>query len=167
MTAVHANTDAFDGFSWHDNQVHGLRWELGDPERGEWHHRLVLDIDHIVEWTGAGIGEGRFRVAPASLVFEDVQDLKLVGQSPQLVELDGLKPGSDFAELMNSWQKRGPNKWLFGLCWRVWNRSLSSFSIRSIQNCWSRLGGAPEIMGAIPSRTSNRRARAFHLTKPP
>jgi hypothetical protein len=77
MTAVHANTDAFDGFSWHDNQVHGLRWELGDPERGQWHHRLVLDIDHIVEWSGAGIGEGRFRVAPASLVFEDVQDLKL------------------------------------------------------------------------------------------
>jgi hypothetical protein len=58
--------------------VHGLRWEIGDPERGQWHHRLVLDIDHIVEWLCRQTdGPWQFTVAPATLLFEDVQDLKL------------------------------------------------------------------------------------------
>ncbi len=70
-------TDDFDGFSWHDNVIYGLRLDVGDAEREQWHSRLVLDIDHIVEWL-RGEGQGfRFRVAPATLVFEDVSDLRL------------------------------------------------------------------------------------------
>ena len=44
MTAVHANTDAFDGFSWHDNQVHGLRWELGERARVGDHRWWISDL---------------------------------------------------------------------------------------------------------------------------
>ena len=67
----------FVSLSWHDNLLHGLRWEIGDPQRGEWHSRLILDIDHILEWLRGAQGRPTFRVAPATLVFEDVRDLRL------------------------------------------------------------------------------------------
>ena len=77
MTPVALETAAFDQISWHDNGVHGLRWETADPQRNEWHSRLILDIDHIVEWVCGTERRPKFRVAPATLVFEDVRDLKL------------------------------------------------------------------------------------------
>ena len=40
----------FDSFDWHDNAVYGMRLEVGDPDRGMWHSRLILDIDYILEW---------------------------------------------------------------------------------------------------------------------
>ncbi|MCI0430332.1 MAG: hypothetical protein L0210_07310 [Rhodospirillales bacterium] len=77
MTEHSVETAAFERLSWHDNGLHGFRIELGDPERGTWHSRLVLDIDHILEWACGTEGRGLFRVAPATLVFEDVTDLTL------------------------------------------------------------------------------------------
>ncbi len=67
----------FDSWSWHDNLVYGLRIDVGDPARNDWHHDLVLDIDHIVEWVRGTDGGVRFRVAPATLAFHDVTDLRL------------------------------------------------------------------------------------------
>jgi hypothetical protein len=63
--------------SWHDNALYGVRLDVGDCARGDWHADLVLDLDHIVEWL---CGEGRqirFRVAPATLTFHDVTDLRI------------------------------------------------------------------------------------------
>jgi hypothetical protein len=70
-------TAAFDQLSWHDNAVHGLRIDVGDPDRGQWHSRLILDLDHIVEWLCCTDGRTHFRVAPATLVFENATDLSI------------------------------------------------------------------------------------------
>ena len=54
-----------------------MRLDVGDCARGDWHADLVPDIDHVVEWL---CGEGRpirFRVAPATLTFHDVTDLRI------------------------------------------------------------------------------------------
>ncbi len=67
----------FDSLSWHDNIVYGLRIDVGDPTRNDWHSDLVLDIDHIVEWVCGTDGGVRFRVAPATLAFHNVTDLRL------------------------------------------------------------------------------------------
>ena len=63
--------------SWHDNLVYGLRFDAADPDRGLWRSDLVLDIDHIVEWLCGVDGRVKFLVAPATLVFHDVTDLRI------------------------------------------------------------------------------------------
>ncbi len=67
----------FEGLSWHDDTLYGLRFEIGDSFRGDWRADLVLDIDHIVAWVRGEAGQFRFRVAPATLVFHGVTDLKI------------------------------------------------------------------------------------------
>lgn len=67
----------FERLSWHDDTLYGLRFEVGDPERNAWHSDLVLDLDHIVEWLCDEAGGARFRVAPATLTFHHVTDLKV------------------------------------------------------------------------------------------
>jgi hypothetical protein len=62
---------------WHDNVVHGLSFDRGEADEGDWRSDLVLDIDHIVEWLCGAPGETRFRVAPASLTFHDVTDFAI------------------------------------------------------------------------------------------
>jgi len=66
----------FDRFSWHDDPVYGLALRIGDPAANDWRSDLVLDIDHIVEWVRNEDGI-RFRVAPATLVFHGVSDLRI------------------------------------------------------------------------------------------
>ena len=70
--------DEHDPYAWHDDTVHGLRFDIGDPDAGDWRAELVLDIDHIVEWLRGEDGRVRFRVAPANLTFHDVTDLRIV-----------------------------------------------------------------------------------------
>jgi hypothetical protein len=67
----------FAALSWHDNALYGLRLDVGDPDRGDWHADLVLEIDHILEWLRDAEGRFRFRVAAATLTFHDVTDLRL------------------------------------------------------------------------------------------
>ena len=67
----------FEKMSWHDNLIHGLQLRAPDPDRGDWRSELVLDIDHIVEWVCADDKSVQFRVAPATLVFHHVTDLKI------------------------------------------------------------------------------------------
>ncbi|WP_041410365.1 hypothetical protein [Sinorhizobium fredii] len=62
---------------WHDNLIYGIRFDIGDPEKQDWRSDLVLDIDFIDEWLCEKSGEARFRVAPATLTFHDVADLRL------------------------------------------------------------------------------------------
>lgn len=72
----HTETD-FDHLSWHDCHLWGLELRAGDPDAGDWTSDLALDIDFIVEWMCAPGGGGRFRVAPASLVFHGVTDPRI------------------------------------------------------------------------------------------
>ena len=71
-------TDAdFDQLSWHDCHLYGFDLRTGDPGANDWTSDLVLDIDFIVEWICAVGGGAQFRVAPATLVFHDVTDLRI------------------------------------------------------------------------------------------
>ena len=67
----------FARLSWHDDTVYGLRFAVGDIHRGDWRSELVLDLDHIVEWLCGSDRSVRFRVAPATLVFHDMTDLRI------------------------------------------------------------------------------------------
>ena len=83
----------FDRLSWHDNTVYGVRLDIGDPDRGDWHANLVVDLDYIVEWLCDGAGRCRFRVAPATLSFHDATDLRIAidcGDSGGRIALHGL-----------------------------------------------------------------------------
>ena len=75
--AIQDPVSEFDGLSWHDDSLYGLRFDVGDSFQGDWHADLVLDIDHIVEWVRATDGGVQFRVAPADLVFHGVTDLNI------------------------------------------------------------------------------------------
>ncbi len=70
-------TEEFERLSWHDNALFGMRIEVGDPDLGTWHSRLLLDIDHILEWICGTDRRPRVLLAPATLCFEDVTDLKV------------------------------------------------------------------------------------------
>ena len=72
-----APSSNFDDLCWHDNALYGLRLDAGDCARGDWRSDLVLDIDHIVTWLRDADAQVRFRVAPATLTFHDVTDLKI------------------------------------------------------------------------------------------
>jgi hypothetical protein len=73
-------TDAeFEQLSWHDSTIWGLEFHPPDPNAGDWTCDLVLDIDFIVEWL-CGVGGAdrfQFRVAPATLRFHTVSDLRI------------------------------------------------------------------------------------------
>jgi hypothetical protein len=47
------------------------------PDGRDWTSDLALDIDCIVEWICGVGGGGQCRVAPATLVFHGVTDLKI------------------------------------------------------------------------------------------
>jgi hypothetical protein len=79
-----------DEISWHDNLVYGLLFNVGDVAKGDWRSELVLDIDHIVEWICGTDSYAWFRVAPATLTFHDVTDLRVnfnFGGSGPLIEI--------------------------------------------------------------------------------
>jgi hypothetical protein len=71
----------FDDLSWHDCHVHA--WGLRGAEHGQ--GTLTLDIDFITAWEQPGDGSFVFQVAPATLRFFDVSDLKVS------VDLGGLE----------------------------------------------------------------------------
>ncbi len=73
----HTTDVDFERLSWHDNAVYGVRFDVGDISRDDWHSDLVFDIDHIVEWICGVAGGARFRVAPATLTFHDATDLRI------------------------------------------------------------------------------------------
>lgn len=63
----------FDGLSWHDNRVHGLR--IRNPV-DTYDFDLLLDIDYILDWIKPADGRPlQFVVAPAVLAFHGVDKL--------------------------------------------------------------------------------------------
>src|SRR5688572_3301573 len=75
MAPVHPSwTEAdFEGMSWHDNAVHGLQIRSGPHGSG----MLLLDIDYIVEWICPPDSPCLFSLAPATLAFQEVYELKV------------------------------------------------------------------------------------------
>jgi hypothetical protein len=67
----------FDGLSWHDCHLWGLSIGAGDPDRGDWTSDLIIDLDFIVEWVCGVDKTFQFRVAPATLTFHGVTDLRI------------------------------------------------------------------------------------------
>ena len=63
----------FEGMSWHDNHVHGLGIRSGEYGSGE----LILDLDHILEWLCPVADFFQFRIAPATLTFREVTNLRI------------------------------------------------------------------------------------------
>ena len=63
----------FCDLSLQDNAVHALHLVEGEYGAGQLH----LDIDYILEWLRDDSGQISFRIAPASLVFRDVTNLKV------------------------------------------------------------------------------------------
>jgi hypothetical protein len=62
----------FEQMGWHDSKIYALAF------KGE-SFELVLDIDYILEWINPEEGKTHFKfwVAPATLVFRNVWDLKI------------------------------------------------------------------------------------------
>jgi hypothetical protein len=73
MTTIQTEAD-FDRLSWHDCHLWALRFDVGDPDEGDWTNDLVLDLDFIVEWLCPSPDKFQFRIAPAALVFQGVTD---------------------------------------------------------------------------------------------
>ena len=76
MTRSYTEAD-FEHLSWHDCHVWRIELDGGDPDARDWTSDLVLDVDFISEWLCAEDGGGRFRVAPATLAFHGVTDLRI------------------------------------------------------------------------------------------
>jgi hypothetical protein len=76
-------TDAdFEQMGWHDCQVYAVSFLLNTFE-------LILDIDNIFEWIHPASNETYFKfwIAPATLVFENVYEIKMELDEPNF-ELD-------------------------------------------------------------------------------
>ncbi len=67
------NTENFEELSWHDNHVHGISIRGDEHGCGD----LILDIDFILQWLCATDGTWRFLVAPATLTFHRMSNLRV------------------------------------------------------------------------------------------
>jgi hypothetical protein len=76
MEAVQTESD-FERLSWHDCPIWGFAIRAGDPDEDDWTSDLVFDIDFILDWLCGVGGATQFRIAPATLVFHGVTDLKI------------------------------------------------------------------------------------------
>jgi hypothetical protein len=76
LAITHTEAD-FDRLSWHDCHIYALAFRVGDVDAADWTSDLVLDIDFIVEWLCGVDSRAQFRVAPATLTFHGVTDLKI------------------------------------------------------------------------------------------
>lgn len=63
----------FDQMSWHDCRIHSMAFD----QEGESQSDLVLTLDFIVEWLCGPDKSCRFRIAPATLRFRDVDHLNV------------------------------------------------------------------------------------------
>jgi hypothetical protein len=82
----------FEQMGWHDCWVHALAF---DPEAAE----LLFDLDYILQWINPGPEEKHFSFwsAPATLVFSEVENLKVSLEPFPAFELDAIsreKPGN-------------------------------------------------------------------------
>ena len=62
----------FDSISWHDSTIRAIAFSSKE-------YKLVFDIDYIMEWVDAKLPDGKYKfwIAPATLTFENVFNIKL------------------------------------------------------------------------------------------
>jgi hypothetical protein len=63
----------YNNLGWHDNRVHSIAIHASERHYGS----LELDIDYILEWLRTDGPEFNYKVAPATLIFVEVIDLKV------------------------------------------------------------------------------------------
>lgn len=70
--------DEFANLQWHDLPIHGVK---AVPDR----FQLCFDIDYIVEWLCSALEKGpvTFRIAPATLIFDNVRKVSISVASQQ------------------------------------------------------------------------------------
>ena len=67
-------TDAdFDTMGWHDNTINGVT--ISNPSEG-YDYDLIFKIDYILDWISSPEEHYKFSVAPATLIFNNVDKLK-------------------------------------------------------------------------------------------
>jgi hypothetical protein len=67
----------FKNASWHDCSIWGISCRVGDGRANDWTSDVVFDIDFITNWKCESNRKCQFLVAPASLVFHNVTDLRI------------------------------------------------------------------------------------------
>ncbi len=89
MNQVKWTVEDFPQMSWHDCHVHSVAWD----QDGEWQSDLVMDIDYITEWLCGTDKSCRFMVAPATLRFHNVDNLRvdLTLKFKQPIEIDSVE----------------------------------------------------------------------------
>jgi hypothetical protein len=72
----------FEKLSWHDNFIHAMSF---DPDE----HLFYLDIDYLAEWNSPNdAGHFSFTIAPSTLIYTDVYDLKIDVEVSSIVTFD-------------------------------------------------------------------------------
>jgi hypothetical protein len=94
MATTYTEAD-FDELSWHDCSIWGMALQNGGGEPVFEPADLALDIDFIVEWLRGVGAPARFRVAPATLVFHNVTDLR--------IKMDTTHSGADYRMALSPW----------------------------------------------------------------
>jgi hypothetical protein len=154
-----AGTDEYDALRWHDNIIYALHLDAADPDRGVWRSDLVLDIDHIVEWICGTDGSVQFRIAPATLVFHDVTDLRITidfGRSGFRCALNELSIGAIAREPTPCKARRGHFLIFSGESSSIYRRGEKSHLARAVSRkpcapsrICARSKGSPQASGLI------------------
>ena len=112
----------FEQMGWHDVHLYGV---AAVPDRFE----LYFDIDYIVEWIcpPSTPGSAQFRIAPATVKFENVSGVSIAVESQQgaitIREVDRTKRESLPADMVETWH------WVFKCGEGVINFETSGFQI--------------------------------------
>jgi hypothetical protein len=137
----------FDEMSWHDNHVHGLRIREGHHGHGE----LDLDIDYILEWLCPNEGTFAFRVAPATLTFINVFDLRI--EIDYAAATAGITPFSIDGITREAAGSGGDPRWTLELNWPKGAISFTASGFRQILR-------APAIVTSSQTLTEHERSGA-------
>ncbi len=102
-------TKDYDNISWHDNIIHTI--SMVDEN---WENDLILGIDYITQWICDG-NTCKFMIAPANLIFHNVESFELCIQKP------GLMMHSYLNLIINDIKKEpsstnGKELWTFDFC---------------------------------------------------
>lgn len=76
MRTTYSDAD-FDELSWHDCSVWRFELRVGDSAEEDWTADLVLDLDFIADFFNGTDGTAQYSIAPATLSFRGVTDLKM------------------------------------------------------------------------------------------
>jgi hypothetical protein len=77
VMGTHCTEADFERLSWHDCHIWRLELRTGDPDQNDWTSDLAIDLDFITECLCGTDGCCEYRVAPATLVFHGVTDLRI------------------------------------------------------------------------------------------